>query len=233
MVNQALLLVNVAVFLWQLLLSTSGAAWVVPAYGLVPARLTADPLGEGFTVLTGMFMHADFLHLGGNLLFLYVFGDNVEDVLGRARYFGFYLFCGIAASLGHYFVDPSSRVPLIGASGAIFGVLGAYMVLYPRAPITVFNPYCILWLVFGPLPVLPAWFVAGGYFVLNLIYGYVTLGADVAGGTAYFAHIGGFATGLVLVRWWVKSRESDDKTIWRPPPGGPPPVDEWRGIRRR
>lgn len=226
--TQALLVANIAVFLWQFLLAMAGAVWVVPGYGLVPVRLSTDPAGEGFTLLTSMFMHGDWLHLGGNMLFLYVFGDNVEDALGRLRYLGFYLLCGIVASLGHYVVDPQSRLPLVGASGAIFGVLGAYMVLYPKAPVTVFNPYFILWFVIGPLPVFPAWFVAGGYFVMNVVRGYFTLGQDIMGGTAYFAHIAGFAAGLVLVRWWVKAHATDPKSYWRPPPGGPPPPNEWR-----
>src|SRR5690606_17184963 len=104
-VTQALLVANIAVFAWQFLLTLAGAVWVVPGYGLVPVRLSADPAGEGFTLLTSMFMHGDWLHLGGNMLFLYVFGDNVEDALGRLRYLGFYLLCGIVASLGHYLVD--------------------------------------------------------------------------------------------------------------------------------
>jgi membrane associated rhomboid family serine protease len=232
-VTQALLAANVLVWFWQLLLSLAGASWVVPGYGLVPARLSIDPAGEAFTLLTSMFMHDDLLHIGGNMLFLYVFGDNVEDALGRLRYLGFYLLCGVIASLGHYLVDPASPLPLVGASGAIYGVLGAYMVLYPRSPVLVFNTVFLLWFVIGPVPVLPAWFVAGGYFVMDVIRGYLTLGADISSGTAYFAHIAGFGAGLLLVRWWARAHAGDSEVLWRPPPSGPPPSSEWRDPRRR
>lgn len=202
---------------------------------MVPARLSLDPTGEAFTLLSSMFMHGDWLHLGGNMLFLHVFGDNVEDALGRLRFLAFYLVCGIVASLGHYLADPTSQAPLVGASGAIFGVLGAYMVLYPRAPVTVFNPYFLLWFFIGPVPVFPAWFVAGGYFVLDLLRGYFSLGSEGSGGIAYFAHVAGFAAGLLIVRWWAKAHtgSSDPDVRWRPPPAGPPSPTEWRGLRRR
>jgi membrane associated rhomboid family serine protease len=192
-VTYALLAFNVLVWLWQYGLMLSGAAWVIPGYGMVPARLSLDPTGEAFTLLSSRFMHGDWLHLGGNMLFLHVFGDNVEDALGAPRFFGFYLLCGVVASLGHYLVDPGSQAPLVGASGAIFGVLGAYMVLYPRAPVSVFNPYFLLWFFIGPVPVFPAWFVAGGYFVLDLVRGYFSLGVEGGSGIAYFAHVAGFA----------------------------------------
>jgi membrane associated rhomboid family serine protease len=231
-VNHSLLVANVVVWLWQQLLSFAGASWVVPGYGLVPARLSLDPMGEAFTLVTSMFMHADFFHIGGNMLFLHVFGDNVEDALGRLRYLGFYILCGVIASLGHFLVDSSSTVPLVGASGAIYGVLGAYMVLYPKSPVQVFNTVFLLWFVIGPVPVLPAWFVAGGYFVMDVIRGYLMLGADIAEGTAYFAHIAGFAAGLLLARWWMHAQR-DGNAYWRPPPSGPPRPGEWRGIRRR
>jgi membrane associated rhomboid family serine protease len=151
-VNYTLMAANVLVWLLQIWAYASGANWIVPEYGLVPIRLTLDPGAAAFTLLTSIFMHGDWLHLGSNMLFLHVFGDNVEDVLGRARYLVFYLASGVLASLGHYLIDPLGHAPMVGASGAIFGVLGAYVVVFPRAPVVVFNPYFFLWFVLGPLP---------------------------------------------------------------------------------
>ncbi len=161
-VNYCLLALNVAVFAWQFsVLSRGGEAWLTPGYGLVPARITNDLSGEAFTVFTSMFMHGGLLHLGGNLLFLYIFGDNVEDSIGHVRYVLFYLLSGIGAGAAQVLTDPSSQVPMVGASGAIAGVLGAYIVLHPRAPITVLNPPPLAFFI-GFFIVVPAWFVIGG-----------------------------------------------------------------------
>jgi membrane associated rhomboid family serine protease len=212
-VNYALLAANVLVWLWQVGLMQSGAAWVVPGYGMVPSRLTGDPLGEGFTLVTSMFMHGSWAHIGGNMLFLYVFGDNVEDALGHVRYVLFYLLGGAAAAIAQLGTDPGSTIPMVGASGAIAGVLGAYLVLYPRAPVTVLFGFFFL--------VFPAWLVVGEWFLWNLIMGFGSLGgAQAGGGVAFFAHIGGFVAGLLGVRPFMLGRDKAPAHHWhgfRPP----------------
>ncbi len=223
-VNYALLLANCAAFLVQIALVHAGAAWVVPGYGLVPARITQDPTGEAFTVLTSMFMHGGWEHLGGNLLFLYIFGDNVEDALGHGRYLAFYLLSGLAAAGAQVFIDPTSSIPMVGASGAIAGVLGAYLVLYPRAPVYVINPILPLWLLFGVFLVLPAWLVVGEWFVWNLVRGIGSLGQTNLGGVAFFAHLGGFVAGLLAIKPALIGRTRRRARHWstfRPEPRGP------------
>ncbi|HLV67685.1 MAG TPA: rhomboid family intramembrane serine protease [Polyangiaceae bacterium] len=224
-VNYLLLFANIAAFVWQyLLISAGGEAWVIPGYGLVPTRFVADPTGEAFTILTSMFMHGGFGHLAGNMLYLYIFGDNVEDAMGHFRYLAFYLLCGIGAGLAQVAIGPDSTIPMVGASGAIAGTLGGYMVLYPRAPITLLNPVPLLWLFFGLFIVLPAWLVIGMWFIWNLLSGVGQLGMADAGGVAFFAHVGGFIAGMLLVRSMVVRRiERGRWTGWRPPPRGDSP----------
>jgi membrane associated rhomboid family serine protease len=242
-VNTLLLVANVAAFLWEYSLISSGAVWLVPGYGMVPTRLVADPLGEGFTVLTSMFLHGSWPHLLGNMLFLYIFGDNVEDAMGHFRYAAFYTVSGATAATAQLLVDPASTVPMVGASGAIAGVLGAYLVLYPRAPVTVISPiitFMPLALFFG-FPLLyafPAWLVVGEWFVGNLIAGFSSLGMGYGtsfahGGVAFFAHIGGFLAGLILVRPALIGRQRVQASRWvgwRPPPKQRPP---WGDSPRR
>lgn len=145
------------------------------------------------SVLTAMFLHGGWLHLAGNMLFLYVFGDNVEDRLGRVRYLIFYLACGYAATYGFALADPSSTTPLVGASGAVAGVLGGYLVLYPRAKV-----WSLLTFFFF-LPVrLPAWLVLASWFLLQLAYSAGAGLTDAGGGVAYLAHVLGFALGAAL-----------------------------------
>jgi membrane associated rhomboid family serine protease len=221
-VNYALLLLNIVAFLWQsLLISERGEAWVVPGYALVPTRFVPDPLGEAFTLFSGMFMHAGLSHLGGNLLYLYIFGDNVEDALGHARYLAFYLLSGIAAGLLQVAIGLDSPVPIVGASGAIAGTLGGYIVLYPRAPIAILNPVPLLWLFFGFFITLPAWLVIGMWFAWNLLGGVSQLGMPHGGGVAFFAHLGGFLAGMLLVRnLAVRQRSRPNWDGWRPPSRG-------------
>ena len=143
-VNYVLLAANILVFAWERLLIATGynARELVFQWGLVPARFLASPLDESVTVLSSMFMHdpASWLHLGGNMLFLWIFGDNVEDALGHGRYALFYLASGIAAAAAQILIDPSSTMPMVGASGAIAGVLAAYGSLYPMSPVTILTP---------------------------------------------------------------------------------------------
>jgi membrane associated rhomboid family serine protease len=222
-ITYLLLVLNVLVWLWEFISDQSGASWLTAAYGLVPRRFLGDPAGEAFTLLMSMFMHGGWAHIAGNMLFLYVFGDNVEDALGRWRYVGFYLACGLVAAGAQIFVDPSSTIPMVGASGAIAGVLGGYMVLYPRAPIVVLNPFFPLWLLFGPVLVFPAWLVMGEWFLMNFFMGTgVASGGQM--GVAVFAHIGGFLAGLLLVkpmRLKQRIQPRRDWHGWRKPPRSP------------
>jgi membrane associated rhomboid family serine protease len=180
-------------------------------FGVVPADLILGqdtyqlpaPGMEEATLVTYMFMHAGWMHLIGNMVFLWVFGDNVEDALGHVRFLIFYLLCGIAAGLAHTLVDTSSQAPLVGASGAIGGVLGAYLVLYPKARIWV--------LVMLRIPVrLPAIWVLGGWIALQ----FFSLGSviDDTEAVAWWAHIGGFVAGVLLVFPFRKHEVSHEKT---------------------
>ena len=152
-----------------------------------------------------MFMHLGWLHLLGNMLFLWIFGDNVEEAMGHALYAVFYLLVGIAAAAAHGLVNQESLTPALGASGAVAGVMGAYIVLYPRSLVIAIIPP----LVFLPLPI-PAFIVIGLWFAMELFYGFASLDpgvADVGGGIAYFAHIGGFVAGVALVNLFAIHRD--------------------------
>ena len=198
-VNIALIIINVLLFFWELSLGTrlpaelASVAWV-PAKALQPGDVPQDVMA----MFLSMFLHGGWLHLGGNMLYLWIFGDNVEDRLGHFRYLLFYLACGVLAALAHTFVSPNSKLPAIGASGAIAGVLGAYLVLFPHARVMTFIPLGF----FVTLREIPAIFVLGIWFVMQFFTGVMSLGARTGaevGGVAYFAHIGGFVAGLVLV----------------------------------
>jgi membrane associated rhomboid family serine protease len=167
------------------------------AGALVPAQLTAHPGQYAYTLLTHMFLHGGLAHLGGNMLFLWIFGDNVEDALGHGRYAAFYLLCGLGAAGGQIAAGPHSTLPMVGASGAISGVLAAYVVLYPRSIITVVNPIPILWLFWGLFLYFPAWFVILEWFAVNLWNAFQP--STGAPGVAFMAHVGGFVTGLILL----------------------------------
>src|SRR5262249_11471975 len=152
-------------------------------------------------------------HLGGNMLYLWIFGDNVEDAIGHFRYLLFYLVGGTIAAFTQLGMDPNSTVPMVGASGAIAAVLGAYMALYPMSPISFLNPFFPLWFIFGIIVELPAWIVILWWFFLNLLEGFATRSPINQGGTAFFAHIGGFLAGLLLIRFFMigKSRAQADR----------------------
>jgi membrane associated rhomboid family serine protease len=225
-VTYFLIVANVVAYLWQGALQEAGYVEVVSDYALVPHRLTAAPISEAFTIVTSMFMHGSFMHLAGNMLFLYIFGDNVEDAIGHGRYVAFYVLCGIAAAFAQTAVDPESVVPMVGASGAIAGVLAAYLSLYPSSPITCLNPIFPLWFFFGLFIELPAWVVVPLWFVTNLWSGFGALASanQATGGTAWFAHIGGFLAGLVLLQLFMAGRtkqHGDRWSGWRPPPPRP------------
>jgi len=213
-ITRILLIVNVIVFFVTILPDFSSGDWLyalfgnsssleraISRYGMVPYDVLRGQ--RLYTLFTSMFMHADILHLGGNMLFLYVFGDNVEDAFGHGRYLVFYLFSGIAADLAFIWTQLFSGtaeallVPTIGASGAIAGVLGAYFILYPRAR--------VLTLVFIPwifIVALPAVLFLGFWFVYQLLYGMLAFGVEAVTGIAYWAHIGGFVVGTFFGLVW-------------------------------
>jgi membrane associated rhomboid family serine protease len=222
-VNYALVLANIAVYMWERLIIAEGVrpTRLLMALGLVPARFTADPLADGVHVFTSMFMHdpSSLAHIGGNLLFLWIFGDNVEDAMGHARYAAFYLLGGIAAAMAQVVIGPHSAVPMVGASGAIAAVLAAYASLYPRSPITILNPFLPLWFFFGLFFELPAWIVIGEFFLINLWNALGSIGGASAS-VAFFAHLGGFVAGLFLVRLFVREvrpRQHEHWSGWQPP----------------
>ncbi len=159
---------------------------------------TGEPASRWITPLTSMFMHGGLIHLGGNMLFLWVFGNNIEDAMGRVRFVLFYLLGGVAALALQVAVDPGSDVPTIGASGAVAAVLGGYILLYPRARVWTF-----VWIVVIPIPALV---VLGFWFLQQLFFGYAGFADPTGGdaGVAYFAHIGGFVFGLLTIRAWIK-----------------------------
>ncbi len=202
LVTIGLIAACVVTFLWQISLPQEAGIDAILSFGLIPAvlfdygELPPDLaiIPASATVITSMFMHADWIHLGGNMLYLWVFGDNIEDSMGHVKFLIFYLLCGIAAALAHGLSDPDSISPLIGASGAVSGVLGAYLLLHPRVRVIVLLFYRI------PLP-LPAFIVLGGWVALQVYSVYLdgSLPAGDEGGTAWWAHIGGFAAGMVLI----------------------------------
>lgn len=165
-------------------------------YALIPARIGA---GEGYsTFLTSMFMHGGWMHLAGNMLFLWIFGDNLEDAFGHLPFLGFYLLCGVLASVAHVASAPDSVVPLVGASGAIAGVMGGYLLLFPKARVDILFIFIVYFRVFS----VSAWIVLAVWFGIQLVNG--TAGDASGGGVAYWAHAGGFLAGLALSipYWW-------------------------------
>lgn len=187
-VTWVLIALCAAVFMYELTLSEAGQQAFFQHWALVPARISAgDPHGY-VTVLTSMFLHGGLMHVIGNLWFLRLFGDNVEDAVGRPKYLALYLVSGIAAAAAQYFAAPDSTAPMLGASGAIGGVLGAYAVLFPRARVMALMPGTLGWVVQVPSIV-----YLGLWLVLQFVGGF-----GGAGGVAYWAHVGGFATGALL-----------------------------------
>lgn len=197
MVNAALIAANCLVFLVEVGMGRD-VAGVIQRYGVVPARLIAAGAADWPTIGSSMFLHGGWEHIVGNMLYLFIFGDNVEDAMGHVRYLLFYLACGAAAAWAHVLSASASQVPTVGASGAIAGVLGAYLVLYPRAGVLTLIPLGFFFRIVR----VPALLVLGFWIVLQVLFGLVSLPlAHVAqGGTAWFAHIGGFVAGLLLVR---------------------------------
>jgi membrane associated rhomboid family serine protease len=206
-VTIGLIVVNALVFLYEMSLGEPDVEEFILYFGLVPAAFS------WVTVLTSMFLHGGFLHFGGNMLFLWIFGDNVEDRMGHGRFVAFYLLCGAAAALAQTAMSPDSVVPMVGASGAVAGVMGAYFVLYPHSRIVTLVPL----FVFFHVMEVPALVFLGLWFVLQFVSGVGSIaaatGGEPAGGIAFWAHVAGFVAGVsgVLVfrrperqrvEWW-------------------------------
>ncbi|MDX2270406.1 MAG: rhomboid family intramembrane serine protease [Cyanobacteriota bacterium] len=206
-VTYGLLILNIMIFLYELTLSGADLERFFQTWAVVPRDLTASFRGllpnqgrpEWLTLFTSQFLHGGFLHIAGNMLFLWVFGNNVEDRLGHFKFIIFYLTCGALAALTQWYFDPLSRIPSLGASGAIAGVLGAYILRFPRAEVLTLIPIGI----FITTLQVPAWVFLGFWFVQQALYGLASLGARSnigmeGGGIAYWAHAGGFVFGAVL-----------------------------------
>jgi membrane associated rhomboid family serine protease len=202
-VNIALILVNVAVFAYQVTLPVHAYKMFLMSYATVPARIPAYLAGHApaslalYPLLTSMFLHGGLMHLLGNMLFLWIFGDNVEDFFGHVGYLFFYLACGLGSGIAHVLFNWHSALPAIGASGAISGVMGAYAVLFPRHRILTF--------FFIFLIPVPAIVILGYWFVLQFAEGLASVGGGPTGGVAIWAHIGGFLMGAVIT-WMVGGR---------------------------
>ena len=201
----------IVVFFWQQSLDAVPARLALYQLGFVPTivfqgdtlptKLTLVPAWT--TIITSMFLHGGWLHLGGNMLYLWIFGDNVEDAMGRIRFVLFYLLCGVAAALAQAAINPSSPIPMVGASGGIAGVLGAYLVLHPKAAVR-----CLMVIiVFFRFINLPAWLVLGGWIGLQFAAAPQTF-QGTGGGIAYMAHIGGFVVGVALIPFFKKPHVS-------------------------
>lgn len=191
-VNYTLIAINIAVFLVTLTVANDPQAqnMLYYQYAMIPARMTQE--GTYFSIFTSMFMHAGLMHIAGNMLFLWIFGDNMEDKFGHVGYLAFYLATGIGAGLVHYLASPLSQVPTVGASGAIAGVMGGYLLLFPKARVDIL----FIIIVIIKIITIPAWIMLGLWFGLQLFNG---VGSDPnAGGVAYWAHAGGFIVGVLF-----------------------------------
>lgn len=213
-VTYGLMVVNIVVFIsyWPLFSDERALQLFFFDWALIPAAVTQGQLTHG--LITSMFLHGGLMHLAGNMLFLWIFGDNLEDEMGHLLYLGFYLASGVAAGLAQVFADPASVIPTVGASGAIAGVMGGYLLLFPKAKVDVLFIFFIFFRIFS----LPAWVMLGVWFGLQLFAG--VGGNSDMGGVAYWAHAGGFVAGLVLALplWRAKGGPG----FWQRTHGRPP-----------
>jgi membrane associated rhomboid family serine protease len=219
-VTIGILISCVLVYVWQhLLLSNVGAQQAAYAFGLVPAVLTGREMlppemqiiPAWASIVTSMFMHGGFWHLAGNMLYLWIFGNNIEDSMGHLRFLLFYLLCGVAAVFAQVLPNPGSVIPMVGASGAISGVLGAYMLLFPRARVLLGLPLGLLIVQLGRFPAI---WVLAAWFVMQLVLGGLSAiqsTGESQGGVAFSAHIGGFIAGLALVAFFKRR----NVPLWR------------------
>ncbi len=204
-ITVTIIVINAIAWLFELGLPRDALRLFLQVFGVIPAEFRAP------TLITSMFLHGSWSHVLGNMLYLWIFGDNVEDRLGHARFLVFYLLCGILAALGQMAIDPSSTVPMIGASGAIAGVMGAYFVLYPRSRVLTLIPLIIIWDIIE----MPAVFLLGFWFVMQLFSAGTIAATASSRGVAFAAHVAGFVAGVVGVfvfrqrrrpsEWWAQS----------------------------
>ncbi len=211
-ITVGLILANAAVFLYEVSLSPENLSALIDTSGVTPARLSLAGQGPVENVgvffassLSGMFLHGGWFHLIGNMWYLWIFGDNVEDRIGHLRFLIFYLLCGALASLTHILFNLDSSIPSVGASGAVAGVLGAYLISYPFARVLTLVPLFLTW----PVVELPAVLVLGFWFLVQLLNGTasVVVATETVGGIAWWAHIGGFLSGVVLILMLAKAPE--------------------------
>ncbi len=209
-ITVTLVLVNIGIFLWSFTLSQSGTEHLVRSFGLMPKDLlvafTLRPELLPYnilTIFTSMFLHGGILHVGGNMLYLWIFGNNVEDAAGHGRFLLFYLLSGVAAALAQCSSDPASTAPLIGASGAVSGILGAYLLLYPKAKVKTL----IFIFIFMTTAEIPAMLFLTLWFFIQILFSH-------GQGVAWFAHIGGFLFGLVTIKLFTLGRRQGLKPAW-------------------
>jgi membrane associated rhomboid family serine protease len=232
-VNVGLILANFAVFFYELYEQSIGKLnGFYRSYSVVPCELferchavAGAPHPVFLTIFTGMFMHAGWLHILGNMIFLWVFGDNVENAMGHVQYLFFYLICGVAAALTQSAIDVGSHIPALGASGAIAGVLAAYLVLLPTAVIRA-----LIFLFIIPLPIaIYAWVLIGFWFIEQLFSGVASLGPSAqTGGIAFFAHVGGFLCGALLVRVFRDPKRVEQMKQYHQQLHNPPVAQQYR-----
>lgn len=203
-VNTLLIALNVLIFIFEVSLGQNISAFIA-SYGMTPSGVLTEGTAGRITIFTAMFIHGGWEHIIGNMLYLFIFGDNVEDALGHLRYLLFYLLCGTAAAWVHIFFNAHSTIPTVGASGAVAGVLGAYLLLYPRAGVLTLVPIGF----FIRIIKIPALLVLGFWIILQLLFGLISipLPGDQSGGVAWFAHIGGFAAGMILIKILAKRQK--------------------------
>lgn len=199
--NVLFILMNIAVFILELRVPPPSMEGFILQWALIPRELLSNPWTEWRTLFTAMFLHGGWSHIIGNIMYLWIFGDNVEDKMGHLRYAVFYLVSGLGAAAAQILLDPASEIPMIGASGAIAGVLGAYFILFPRARVQTLIPLGF----FSRIVEVPAFFFLGFWFLVQALQSYGSLLARSmhgnSGGVAWWAHAGGFVSGLILV--WV------------------------------
>lgn len=211
-VNTLLIIINIAVFAMQWLLGADQGGELLYQFAFIPSNFVAAPtdINNVRNIFTAMFMHAGLFHLASNMLYLWIFGDNIEDAFGHLPYLAFYIAGGIVATLAHVITNPASVIPTVGASGAIAAVLGAYLVLYPRSHVLTFIPIGY----FMTLKTVPASIVLGLWFILQFFNGLLSLGGPDVGGTAFWAHIGGFVIGVLLALIFGKRRQINPQRRW-------------------
>lgn len=204
-VTIGIIVLNIVVFFLEAT-SPSGMERITYLYGAIPENLVTfekqQPIHPTLTLFSSMFMHGGLFHLGGNMLYLWIFGNNIEDKLGHIRFLIFYLFCGVVASYSHALTNAHSTIPMIGASGAVSGILGSYLLLFPRTHV-----HTLLFLGFFITTVrIPALIVIGFWAIIQFVNGLVSTGLPERGGVAWFAHIGGFLIGILTIKLWLPRR---------------------------